>query len=328
MHTLLFVSSILLVVLGGSIVLALLPSVTDWERRRRLLLLVLASPAVSLGAGLAGLYHFDHRICFLGAPVWDRLLGTAIPDAMALVGLGAAGLSVLRLGLLWWAVLRRSAPAAPDVLAVTDRLARRLGVAGSRVRICASHQPLALTCGLRRPTFVLSTWMLRSLDAREFESVVAHELGHAARRDYAVAWLATVLRDAFFYLPTTRRAYRQLMADKEIACDDLAASVTGRPLALASALAKVWHHVVGDSDLQIAPSFADLEPQIEERIERLLRDPSCPCTVPATTPLRMRSPRAGAFVLASLLVLQAAGVVAMLLTPTLCSPASPPWRLV
>lgn len=327
MHTLLVLSSMLLVVLGGSVVLALLPDVTDWGRRRGLLLLVLASPAASLGVGLAGLYHFDHRICFIGAPAWDRLLGTAVPVAMALVGLGVAGLSVLRLGLLSRVVLHRSAP-APDLRALTDRLARRLDVAEPRVRICASRQPFALTCGLRHPTLVFSTWMLHALDARELESVIAHELGHVARRDYAMVWLATVLRDAFFYLPTTRRAYRQLLADKEIACDDLAAAATGRPLALASALAKVWHHAVGEPVRAMAPAFAGPERQIQERIERLLHG-----TAPAHTARLAPCPRRnsagfGASALVSLVTVQAAGVAVMVLNPMACGPGSPLWKLL
>ena len=55
-----------------------------------------------------------------------------------------------------------------------------------------------------------------------------------------VIWFATVLRDAFFYLPTSRVAYHQLQHEKELACDDLAVGVTHWPLALASALAKAW----------------------------------------------------------------------------------------
>lgn len=325
MHTLLTLLSVLLAVLGGTVVLALLPGVGEWRQRRRLQWLVLAAPSVSLGVGLAGLYHFDGRICFLNAPGWDRAVGTAAPAAMGLVALAAAGLGMLRLGLLSRAVLRRSVTADPDLQAVTDRLAGHLGVARPRVRVCASNQPLALTCGLRHPTLVLSTWMLRTFDARELESVIAHELGHAARRDYAVVWLATILRDAFFYLPTTRVAYRQLLADKEMACDDLAVVATGRPLALASALAKVWHQAVGDPAPGMAPAFAGPERRIEERIERLMdgmrRAPAAP--VPAAC---ARSADVVASTLVGLVALQAAGVAVMLLNPMACGPASPLWK--
>ncbi|GHO95812.1 hypothetical protein KSF_058600 [Reticulibacter mediterranei] len=53
-----------------------------------------------------------------------------------------------------------------------------------------------------------------------------HELEHVARRDYLIMFLATVLRDAFFYMPTSWIAYRQLQREKELVCDDLTVGVT------------------------------------------------------------------------------------------------------
>ncbi len=82
-----------------------------------------------------------------------------------------------------------------------------------------------------------------------------------------------VLRDAFWYLPTSRVAYRQLEQDKEPACDDLAVGVTRRPLALASALTKVWLQAVDGSatpSFEFAHHLEGKHPQIVERIERLM----------------------------------------------------------
>jgi len=112
--------------------------------------------------------------------------------------------------------------------------------------------------------------MLKHLDSRELESVLAHELSHLTRRDYPVAWLATLLRDAFFYLPSSRRAFRQIQQDKELACDELAISVTGRPLALASALAKVWQQSLSVPMFTAAQPLLEPGTAIEMRIERLL----------------------------------------------------------
>jgi len=328
MHTLVLLSSILLVVLGGYVVLGCLPGVDNWRQRRRLQVLVLAAPGATLGVGLAGLYHFDSRICFLTAPAWDHALGTATPLVMGIVALGATGLGALRLGLLSWAVVHRSVPAAPELQALADRLADRLGAPRPRVRVCASDQPLALSCGLRFPTLLVSTWMLRHLDAREFEAVLAHEVGHAARRDYLVVWLTTVLRDAFFYLPTSRVAYHQLQGEKELACDDLAAATTGRPLALASALAKTWGEALGPLMSRVAPAFAGYERPIEERIERLLQRAQLEPALSVSGPACARSAGLGASALVSLVMLQVAGITIMLLNPMACGPASPLWRVL
>ena len=94
---------------------------------------------------------------------------------------------------------------------------------------------------------LLSTWMVDHLDQQELEAVLMHELVHVRRRDYLLNWVALLLRDAFFYLPTSRIAYRQLHYEKELASDDLVAQSTKRPLALASALTKVWLSLVDDA---------------------------------------------------------------------------------
>jgi hypothetical protein len=88
-----------------------------------------------------------------------------------------------------------------------------------------------------------------------------------------MTWLATMLRDAFFYLPTSRAAYRQLQQEKELACDDLAVGATHRPLALASALAKVWQHAVEGPRFGSAQSLTGVGESINGRIERLLATP-------------------------------------------------------
>lgn len=328
MHTLLILSSVLLVVLGGHVVLGLLPGVDGWRERRRLQLLVLASPSVSVGVGLAGLSHVGGRICLLNTPRWDAALGTAVPVAMGLVALGAAGLGVMRLGLMSWATMRRSVAAGPELHALADRLADRLGAPRLRVRVRASRRPLALISGLRRPTLLLSTWMLCSLDSREIESVLAHELGHMARRDYPVIWIATVLRDAFFYVPTSRTAYRHLQTEKETACDDLAVSVTQRPLALASALAKVWQEAVRGPAPGVAPAFAGEEGWIEQRIERLIEGTRSRRVAPPPRRSRGGSAGVGASTVVGLVTLQAAAIVVLLLNPMACGPALLPWKVL
>lgn len=271
MPSLLAVSSLALVVLGGYGVLGLLRHTESWAHRRDLQMGILASPLASLIIGIAGLHHVAGRTCFLTVPPWDYTVGLAVPLAMGAVALGGVGLGLVRLGLASWAVARDGTPATTALQALADHLADRLGASRARVLVRASSRPLAVTCGLRRPILLLSSWMVDHLDRRELESVIVHEFGHVARRDYVVIWLATMLRDAFFYLPTTRIACRQLQVEKELACDDLAVAVTKRPLALASALAKVWYYALGGPILEAAQPFAEAGERIEDRIARLMR---------------------------------------------------------
>ena len=323
MHTLLSLSSMLLVLLGGVGALAILQRLGGWTQRRDLQFFILAAPVVSLALGLSGLHHFAGRMCFIAAPRWDYILGVVLPLGMGLIALGGLGLGLARLSLMAWVVARRGSPADPAIQILADELARRLGVTRPCILCCRYDRPLALTCGLWRPTILLSTWMLAHLDERELEAVLAHELSHVARCDYLVIWLATVLRDAFWYLPTSCAAYRQLQREKELACDDLAVSATNRPLALASALAKVWHHAVERPGMGLAQQFINASDSIEGRITRLL---AVPCSVASPPDSRMVALGIGVAGLVALLALQAVNV-AVMLAPMGCGPAAPLWRL-
>ncbi len=312
MHTLLGLSSMLLLIFGSYLTLGLLRHLGDWSQRRGVQFFVLAVPLLSLGLGIGGLHHFTGRTCLRDAPSWDSLLGVALPIGMGLVTVGALGLGGVRLTLMARVMARSGVPAGPELQTFADNLAEQLGAARSRVLLHVYDRPLALTCGLFRPTVLLSTWMVEHLDRRELEAVLAHELEHVARRDYLVTWLATMLRDAFFYLPTSWAAYRQLQQEKELACDDLAAGATHRPLALASALAKVWQHAVEGprfARLGTAQSLTGVDESINDRIERLLATPQ---PLPRTAPVRIGMLSGSIAALVGLLVLEAANVAIML----------------
>jgi Zn-dependent protease with chaperone function len=270
MHPLLGLGSLVGILVVGALTLRALPRMHNWSRRRDLELLILVAPAASFGITIAELRFAAGTTCFLGPLPLDYRVNVVLALAMGVgVVLGLAG-GISRPLVFWYTVARRGV--AGDIALTTrvDRLARELGVAPPRLLLYPHRRPLALVYGVRSPTLFLSTWMVRELDAEELAAVVAHELAHVARHDYAVGWLATVLRDTFWYLPTSRIAYRRLQAEKEPACDDVAVSLTERPLALASALAKVWHLAASGVDTGLAQALTAVHKSTETRITRLL----------------------------------------------------------
>ncbi|MEO7909349.1 MAG: M56 family metallopeptidase [Roseiflexaceae bacterium] len=323
MHTVLGLSSLLLVLVGSALALRVLRRLEHWAQRRDLQVLILVAPLLSLTLGLGGLYHFVGRTCFIAAPRWDYWSGVALPLLMGLIALGGLGLGIIRLALLAWVLGHRGMPASPGFQALAEQLAARLDTPYPCVRICAYDRPLALTYGLWRPTVLLSAWMIQHLDARELEAVLAHEIGHVARRDYLVGWLATVLRDAFCYLPTSWAAYTQLQHEKELACDELAVGLTHHPLALASALAKVWQHALARSRAGIAQALLGGGDAIEDRIHRLLNARTT-VVAPRTHAIILGLGFSG---LIGLIALQVVNVT-ILLAPMGCGPAAPLWRLM
>ncbi len=248
----------------------------------------------------------------------------ALPLIMGGIAFGALSMGVVRLTLMAWVVGRKGTAAGDYLQARVDGLADQLEAIRPRLLLCVYDRPLALTYGPWRPTILLSTWMVDHLDRHELDAVVAHELGHVARHDYLVIWLATVLRDAFWYLPASWVAYQQLKLEKEFASDDLAVRATRRPLALASALTKVWQHAVDRPRFGVAQSLVRASESIEGRITRLLDAPAMASTPPSS---RMLALGVGMAALAGLLALQAANV-AIILTPMGCGPGGQLWNIL
>ena len=256
-------SSFLVVLFISALLLCFVQHVPDWSSRRTLQFSVLFMPLVVIGLGL----------CSLRLSSGEAFSDNALLFGIGSIALGALGVGMFRVMLMTRFVACRALFTSTIVQAQVDGIAQRLDGPSARVRLVLVNRPLALTCGLRSPTILLSTWMVEHLDRRELEAVLAHELAHVARRDYLMCWLATILRDAFFYLPTSWIAYRQFQQEKELACDDSTVGVTHRPLALASALAKVWLQAV-DEPMPVIPGGAQAllksEASIDGRIRRLL----------------------------------------------------------
>lgn len=257
--------SVFVVLLVSLLLLHITDRLRGWLHRRTVYIAVLHMPLIMV-VGLCST-HFS----------WTALSAESVfLLGMAGIALGAFGLSIARLVLMKRFVARHALLADATLQRRADDLARRLDGPAARVRVTPMARPLALTYGLRRPVIVLSTWMLEHLDQREVEAVLTHELEHVARHDYLIGWLATLLRDAFFYLPTSHSAYRRLQHEKELACDDSTISLTHRPLALASALTKVWLHALDQPELptfKLAPSLMNGAQAMQVRIERLLASP-------------------------------------------------------
>lgn len=239
----------------------------DIRHRSALHWSLLGAPAVALVIGLSGLKDFIAQVCALSQQVWFTLATGAIV-AMGGIATAAIAVAFARLMLVHACASRNALPATSHFQAMVDDVAHSLGISGVRLLVRDTSEPLAMTWGARRPRLLLSTWMFANLDADEMRAVIAHELSHVTRRDFTHAWLSLLLRDAFFYLPSSRRAYRQLRVDAELACDERAARITGDALPLASALAKIWHHAAASPAL--AQALVRPGDDIEERITRLM----------------------------------------------------------
>lgn len=143
---------------------------------------------------------------------------------------------------------------------------------GVTLRVCHRAEPYAFTVGWRRPSIVLSRWVLENLDRQELLAAMAHELAHIRYKDSLVLFLVHSLCPGGLALPWFQRRLAQLMALLELRADTAGAALSGDRLALASALVKVRRAVHSKVAPQ-TPSFTGQPSLLRARIAALLTEP-------------------------------------------------------
>ncbi|WP_276257270.1 M48 family metalloprotease [Haloglomus litoreum] len=164
---------------------------------------------------LALLFVLALPVAFVHVLVWG--LGTALPPALSAVAgvtvrlptrpplpvvLVCVALGFLaqyalapRLALRSLGARQVDAESHPELHAAVTRLAIQGNVPVPRVAVATSRVPNAFAVGRRAgdATVVVTTALLDTLDARERDAVLAHELAHVRNRDAAVMTLANFL---------------------------------------------------------------------------------------------------------------------------------------
>lgn len=213
----------------------------------RYALLLIAPVVLAFALVLAVLGPWDWEACrALHEACLERISSWRVPPAL---GLGLVATILLVVGRVSWPYMaRRAASLAKTELSASHRA--RYEPARSEVqRLCAAELPAAFLStepgaicrveGMWRPRLVLSEAVFELLDAEELVGALSHELAHIKRGDLLVGLLAYVCHCLLFFVPGTRRCYQRYLEEREYAADAWAAERTGRPLALAAAIAKV-----------------------------------------------------------------------------------------
>lgn len=195
-------------------------------------------------------------------------------------GVWLALLSVLLLGTAALFVLQEAGPAwrlrrgrlhhpaerDPELAAQTEALLARLSDAGlhpyrgraPQARRLDTDVATAGLVGIVEPTVVASRGLLARLDPAEREATVAHELAHWIRGGNMRLLGVWALRALQAPSPGALLLFRALVEAEEAACDEVAARVTGRPAALASALLKAHAHPAATGDGLYARAQAEV----------------------------------------------------------------------
>ncbi len=170
---------------------------------------------------------------------WDRFL----PLAVGLWLLGVAAMSLrLASGWAWLQWLRRrpdTVPAADDIQLRLLRLCQRMNLASNiRILLC-EKVPGPTVMGWLRPVILLPPAALLGLPVEQMELVLAHELAHILRHDFAINLLQSCVEVLLFYHPAVWWVSAKIRQERELCCDDLAVRTTGDALDYAAALTRL-----------------------------------------------------------------------------------------
>jgi len=167
----------------------------------------------------------------------------------------------------------------PKLFSILEDLCRKANIKEPRIVVARDAYIRSFALGLRRPVLIFSQGLLNAMDEDELETVVAHELAHVARGDSLLTWFAVFLRDFMFFTPVVIWVFRDLALEREKAADDIAISLTGKPMAFAQALIKAWKlsprswfDKLSLDNFMPHPNFASRDGVLEYRVKRILNN--------------------------------------------------------
>jgi Zn-dependent protease with chaperone function len=189
-----------------------------------------------------------------------QMIGGAVNLLLAAYLLSVGVLVTRRLaGFAATARLRtQCAMASPAIRARALRIAIATGIAPPEVRLRRDCPGGAFATGVRRPWIAVDPELAATLDDRELDALLAHEMAHIRLRDPMLCLLTGLCRDLVFFLPGIHLASVWLRREQEEAADDVAAGCTRRPAALASSILKVWETQTGR--MRLASACAAVTP--------------------------------------------------------------------
>jgi heat shock protein HtpX len=131
----------------------------------------------------------------IGGSVWGGYQGMLLFGSIGLVFNFVSYWFSDRIALMMHRAQEVSREQMPEVYAIVERLTRKAGMPMPRVYVIPSETPNAFATG-RNPSHAavaVTQGILRILDARQLEGVLAHEISHVRNRDILIATIAAAV---------------------------------------------------------------------------------------------------------------------------------------
>ena len=191
----------------------------------------------------------------------------------AIVALWLGGVAVLlaRLGAGCWRVrqIQAAARLEPESRwqSLADGVAARLGIRRRFSVVDSVRVATPTVVGWLQPIVMLPIAALAGLSPRQVEAILAHELAHIRRHDFAINLLQTLAETVLFYHPAVWWVSTRIRVEREHCCDDVAVAVCGDATDYAAALTELASWSMGQPPLAMAATGG----RLLTRVRRLLR---------------------------------------------------------
>ncbi len=200
---------------------------------------------------------------------WRQDVSYSLPWLTALWFVGVLFLSLRMVG--GWLYTQRVKtigvqPVNEGWSAGLTNLCQRLKISRSVQLLESALVQVPTVIGWLRPVILLPISALTSLTPQQLETILAHELAHIRRHDYAVNLVQSLIEILLFYHPAVWWVSRQMRLERELCCDDLAVEVCGDAFTYARALTRMEELRNPAPHLAMAATGGALL----QRIERLL----------------------------------------------------------
>ncbi len=157
-----------------------------------------------------------------------------------------------------------------------DLLRDRLGIARPVTVLVSAFATTPLILGWLRPVILLPISATTGLTPIQLRMIMAHELAHVARADYAINLIQVAVEALMFYHPAVWWLSHRIRVEREFCCDDLAVATGEDALQYARALATLEDLRAAPDRLSVAASGGSLLCRIQRLVGGSVSAPTRP----------------------------------------------------
>jgi bla regulator protein blaR1 len=132
----------------------------------------------------------------------------------------------------------------------------------------SEHVTAPCVFGIWRPKLLWPRGLSERLDERHMAAIIAHELAHVRRRDNLAALMQIVAEALFWFNPLVWRIGKNLLEERERACDEDVLRLCGDRKAYAESIVRLGQYCVG---APLAAVSGASSANLERRVTRILQ---------------------------------------------------------